>query len=178
MNPSNVSVEAAPPRRETALESNDSALSPERIAINRRQFAQYRKKLKQDANCRRPYALIVEDQPFSRGLLYAVLRRTCSVRTCADAKEGWNRYLDEVPDIVFLDIGLPGTNGHVLAEKIKGLDPLSYIVMVTASQDVHDLQMAKENHVDGFIVKPFNLQKIDDCIDRYRTMQKEKDRKR
>jgi DNA-binding NtrC family response regulator len=155
------------PNGTSHFEDAEFALTPEQIAAHQRQLAHHRKAMAQAGNRARLHALIVEDQLFSRNLLYQVLNQSCAVSSCATALDGWKIYLREMPDVAFLDIELPGASGHVLAEKIKHIDPNAYIVMVTGNQDVNNIQMAKINHVDGFIVKPFNKQKIDDCISRY-----------
>ena len=144
-------------------------LAPAQIDQYRQRLALSRKMLRHNGGRERLHTLVVEDQTFSRQLLLEVLHDTCSVATCTNAYDGWKIYVEEVPDIAFLDISLPGASGHMLADRIKELDPMSYVVMVTASQDVHDLQVAKGNRVDGFIVKPFNKKKILDCIARYQT---------
>jgi DNA-binding NtrC family response regulator len=150
------------------------ALSADQVNQCRLQLAQYRKMLAQNGGRTRLHTLVVEDQAFSRGLLYEILHHACSVSVAVNAREGWKLYFEEAPDVVFLDIGLPEISGHALADKIKELDPQSYIVMVTGSQDVADVQIARNNRVDGFIVKPFNKKQIDDCVDRYHVMHKAK----
>jgi len=155
-------------------QTGELAITPEEATQYRLQLVQYRKMLAQNSDRTRLHTLIVEDQAFSRNLLYQVLNHTCSVSTAANAIDGWKIYVEEVPDIAFLDINMPGANGHVLADRIKFLDPISYVVMVTASQEVADVQVAKNNRVDGFIIKPFSKQKIDDCINRYLATHKKK----
>jgi CheY-like chemotaxis protein len=113
--------------------------------------------------------LIVEDQPFSQKILAELLRGDYVVDVAADAKEGLNLYLEHAPDIAFLDIEMGGENGHTLARFLKNLDPTSYVVMVTGNNSVEDVALAKSNNVDGFIVKPYNKQKIFSCIDAFRT---------
>jgi DNA-binding NarL/FixJ family response regulator len=89
------------------------------------------------------------------------------IGAAATAKEGWNLYLKNNPDIVFLDILLPDGSGNDLAHKIKEHNPKAYIVMATASDYADDKEEAAFNHVDGFPTKPFDKQKVDDLIDRY-----------
>ena len=142
---------------------------PENVAffITSEQTDQFQKLVAGRAVRDRLNILIVEDQSFLRNLLAEVLRTDYAIETAADLKEGWNLYVKKAPDIVFLDIQLPDGSGHALAHRIKELDPASYIVMVTASNQRDDVELAKENHVDGFIIKPFNKKKISDCIDYY-----------
>ncbi len=111
--------------------------------------------------------LIVEDQLFSRQLLYEVLRGTYMVEASPNLKDAWKLFLEHAPDIVFLDIELADGNGHTLAQQIKTLAPSTYVVMVTANHGLNDVQQAKQNHVDGFIAKPFSNQKIQTCLDKY-----------
>jgi DNA-binding NtrC family response regulator len=147
-------------------------LLPAQIAAYQKQIATHRKLLEQSMPSRRPHVMIVEDQPFLRGLLTETLTKTCKISACASAEEAWAFYVKETPDVSFLDVGLPGTNGHVLAGLIKELDPLSYVVMITASRYLEDIEAAKKNHVDGFIAKPFSKQKVDECIELYRAARK------
>jgi len=167
MNPIDNAGHASPAVSDGIVPEETIALTPPEIDRRRRQIAHNRRLLSSNGGRKRLHTLIVEDQAFTRSLLSQVLSQTCSVATCSNAKDGWRLYVDEVPDITFLDIDLPGVSGHALADKIKEVDPDSYVVMVTASQDVYDIQIAKFNRVDGFVIKPFNKQKIDACIERF-----------
>ena len=116
-----------------------------------------------------PTILIVEDQDFSRRLLAETLRQyVCYV--AENAKQAVALYAEHVPCIVFLDIELPDVSGHEVAALIKKYDPQSFIVMVTANSHEKDVRMAQENNVQGYIVKPFNNQKIMDAIQKYREL--------
>ena len=150
------------------------ALKPEEAVQYCLQLSERRKMLAHSHDRARLHTLIVEDQPFSRKLLYEILHDNCSDTTRTNAIDGWKAYLEEVPDIAFLDINMPDANSHMLAGRIKILDPLSYVVMMTASQEVNDIQMAKINHVDGFIIKPYSTKKIDECIHRFLATHKNK----
>jgi len=131
------------------------------------QAAHYKKTLQQRPGREQLHVLIVEDEVFLRKLLTEVLHKIYVVDTASSAEDGWKIYLNKVPDILFLDIELLGADGHFLAHLIKGIDPAAYIVMVTASHYLEDVEIAKKNRVDGFITKPFNKKKIDDCINQY-----------
>src|SRR5690348_14779417 len=88
--------------------SDSLAVAPAEMKKARIQIDHYRKALmnSRTAGRHRPHTLIVEDQAFSRKLLYEVLHDDCSVSVCTNAIDGWRLYVEEVPDIVFLDIGL------------------------------------------------------------------------
>jgi len=108
--------------------------------------------------------LIVEDQLFSRRLLQQMLYEKYHLDLAATAQEGLLLYLENAPDIVFLDIELRDESGHSLARIMRTLDPDAGIVMVTANNSVEDVALAKSNKVAGFIVKPYSKQKIMECL--------------
>lgn len=113
--------------------------------------------------------LIVEDQDFSRKLLYDLLARQF-VYTCYMAKnaaEAVELYATHAPDIVFMDIILPDYTGHETALLIRNFDPKSYIIMVTANNFIKDVEIAKRNNIQGYITKPYSKNKIQAAIDSY-----------
>jgi YesN/AraC family two-component response regulator len=112
--------------------------------------------------------LIVEDNNFLRHLFCQSFYHSHLLYPAATAERGWRLYLEQTPHIVFLDIKLPGINGHMLASQIKQHTPQAFVVMVTASDKREDMEEAMHNHVDGFIVKPFSKRKINDYIERYK----------
>ncbi len=115
----------------------------------------------------KPIILIVEDQPFSRKLLTQALAPQYSCHSAATVREAVALYAEYVPNIVFLDIELPDLDGHQFADFIRKEDPTSYIIMLTANSSSKDVQLARGNHVQGYIVKPYSKQKILDTIEAY-----------
>ncbi|MFZ4540974.1 MAG: response regulator [Rickettsiales bacterium] len=111
-----------------------------------------------------PHIMIVEDQPFSMELLQSVLARNYRTFTATDARTAWERYIEFAPDIVFLDIELPGIHGHSLTASLLALDPKAFIVMVSGNNYTSDVLRSRKNGAKGFIVKPYNKQKIADAI--------------
>jgi DNA-binding NtrC family response regulator len=109
--------------------------------------------------------LIVEDHTFLRQLLSKAVGERCDVYAASSVKKGWELYLEHTPDIIFLDIKLPDESGHVLARRIKGHQPYSYVVMATASDAISDVEEATRNLVNGFITKPYDKATISGHID-------------
>ncbi len=112
----------------------------------------------------KPVALVVEDQLFSRTLLNEMLRHDHETCLAASAREGLHLFLENAPDIVFLDIELIDENGHSLARVMRAIDPDIFIVMVTANHAAEDVALAKSNNVNGFIAKPYSKQKIAEAL--------------
>jgi DNA-binding NarL/FixJ family response regulator len=130
-------------------------------------LAQFRLLAPQRFSKRTLHALVVEDQPFSRKMLHDALRDFGTVDPAKDAHEGVKAYLKYPPHIAFLDIGLPDGSGHAMAALIRQLDPQAFIVMVTGNNGSDDVEAAMANGVGGYIVKPFNKQKIMACLEKY-----------
>jgi len=78
----------------------------------------------------------------------------------------------ENPDITFLDIKLPDGNGLDLLEQMKKINPNAYIVMVTGSQSPEDVEASKKHKVNGYILKPFNVKKVQEFVDRFHASKK------
>jgi DNA-binding NtrC family response regulator len=111
--------------------------------------------------------LVVEDSDVEKLIYLKILSRKYSVYTASDAKDGWKRYLELSPQIVFLDIGLPDGNGNDLARMMKEHNQTTHIIMATSNSDIENKKKAVLNRVDGFIVKPINTDRINDHIDQY-----------
>lgn len=65
----------------------------------------------------------------------------------------------EMPDIVLLDINLPGKEGHALLEEIKKDMRLRkvIVIMLTNSESEIDIKRALTNKADGYMLKPANM---------------------
>jgi DNA-binding NarL/FixJ family response regulator len=78
--------------------------------------------------------LIVDDEPHVRAFLRLVLEElgTVEVREAADSPNALLMYQHFEPDLVLLDVNLPGENGLTVLEKLLALDADAQVVMLTA----------------------------------------------
>jgi adenylate cyclase len=110
----------------------------------------------------KPKVLVVDDTPQNVRLLEAVLTsHGYSVIAASSGPEALERVRSEPPDLVLLDIQMPGMNGYEVCRKLRE-DPATRflpIVMITSS-DTEVRVKAIEAEADDFIPKPFNQQEL------------------
>jgi adenylate cyclase len=106
--------------------------------------------------------LVVDDQPQNIRLLDAVLSpRGYRVVPASSGEEALSLLPEADPDLVLLDIVMPGLDGYAVCRKIRE-DPLTAflpVVMITASGDPERLQ-ALESGADDFVSKPFDQSEL------------------
>ena len=101
--------------------------------------------------------LVVDDLPANLKLLDAVLApRGFTVRTATTGEEALRCLALEVPDLVLLDVLMPGIDGYETCRRIRANPSTEYlpVVMVTASGDQQKVA-AIEAGADDFVTKPF-----------------------
>lgn len=102
------------------------------------------------------HILVVDDDPHVTGLLRRVLvYEGYSVAIAARGDEAFSRALEQPPDLVVLDIMLPGLNGLEVARRLRAAGDHVPILMLTARDAVSDRVMGLETGADDYLVKPF-----------------------
>lgn len=103
--------------------------------------------------------LVVDDVEQNRELLEAhLISEGYQVELACNGHEALEIVQTGAPDLILLDIQMPGINGYQVCEKIKGggNTRLIPIVMITALKEMEDKIRAIEVGADDFISKPFN----------------------
>jgi two-component system, OmpR family, response regulator RegX3 len=104
--------------------------------------------------------LVVEDEESYRQALSSGLSREGFVVDMAsDGAEGLRRFVDNPPDIVLLDVLLPGMHGTEVCRKMRNLAPIP-IVMVSAVGAELDVVLGLELGAAGYVTKPFRLREL------------------
>ncbi|MDO9556292.1 MAG: response regulator transcription factor [Coriobacteriia bacterium] len=105
--------------------------------------------------------LVVEDDPIIRQTVdYALRRAGFETLTTGDGIEGLTMAEQESPDLVLLDLMLPGVDGYTFAERLRGTDAEVAIVMVTALDQERDKVRGLDAGADDYITKPFSMEEL------------------
>jgi len=104
--------------------------------------------------------LIVDDDADIRGLLREVLQRAShAVIEAADGREGLRLFHGEQPDLVILDVAMPGLDGWQTLERIRELSAVP-VVMLTAQDQELDKVRGLRGGADDYVTKPFGPQEL------------------
>jgi DNA-binding response OmpR family regulator len=107
-----------------------------------------------------PKILIIEDEKELSRVLQAYLTKsnyqTVSAFTGDEGLQAWER---EKPDLVILDLNLPGMDGMDVAREIRKVDQTP-IIMVTARVDEVDRLIGLEMGADDYVTKPFSPREV------------------
>ena len=98
--------------------------------------------------------LIVDDNPSLRRLLRrAILDDASSIWECSDGADAENAYVEHRPDIVLMDVRMPGMDGLAATRALRQVDPKATIVFVTDYDDDDIRRAANEAGASGYILK-------------------------
>jgi len=105
--------------------------------------------------------LVVEDDPIIRQTVeYALRRGGFETLAAGDGVEGLALAEREKPDLVLLDLMLPGIDGYTFAERLRSSDTETAIIMVTALDQEHDKVRGLDAGADDYITKPFSMEEL------------------
>lgn len=110
-------------------------------------------------------AVIIDDEPLAReriGNLLEADERVRVVAACGNAEDALRAMDEAAPDIIFLDIQMPGIDGFEMLESLE--EPRPFVIFVTAHEE-HALRAFEEEALD-FLVKPFSRRRFQSALDR------------
>ena len=113
--------------------------------------------------------LIVEDDEDTRRLLKIALRsRDFLVDDAGDADIAWQKIVDFLPDVVLLDVMIPGSmDGIAICERLNSVDsPVrAKVIVLSGRTEESDLERGRNAHADAYILKPFSPLQMIETID-------------
>src|SRR6266571_1527026 len=114
-------------------------------------------------------AVLVDDEQLARDELGFLLGRVGGVEVIGQAGNGVEALttIDRLqPDVVFLDVQMPGLTGFEVARRMVGKRPASHIIFVTA-YDQHAIEAFEVNAVD-YLLKPVDPARLEQALERAR----------
>ena len=118
--------------------------------------------------------LVADDVKIMRSLLRSSLATfDCEIVSEVDNGEDVTENVRSYqPDIIFLDINMPGKNGLDVLQEIKGEFADIFVAIISGHNTFDNIKRSMELGADGFVVKPYTAIKIREMIDKYRSGQK------
>jgi DNA-binding NtrC family response regulator len=100
---------------------------------------------------------IIDDEETIRDGISIALESDYQVEAYASAEEAFDAIKSSVPDLILLDIGLPGMNGIEALGKMKDLHSEIPIIIITAYEDIKTVISAMKQGAYDYVVKPIHM---------------------
>jgi DNA-binding NtrC family response regulator len=104
--------------------------------------------------------LLIDDEPRVRASLKMVLEPTYDVITAADAQEGLDLFRRESPNLVLLDVIMPGTDGLTVLQAMRAEDRSIPVIMLTGTKSVKTAVDAMKLGASDYLSKPFDVEEL------------------
>ncbi|MBN2374449.1 sigma-54-dependent Fis family transcriptional regulator [bacterium] len=103
---------------------------------------------------------IIDDEQTIRDGIALALEQDYHLNAFSSAEAAFDAAKDSPPDLVLLDIGLPGMDGVKALRKIKELYPDCLIVMITAFEDVNTIISSMKLGAYDYVIKPLQMDSL------------------
>ena len=116
-------------------------------------------------------AIIVEDDPMVAQINRRYLDTASDIQVAAvfdNGKDALAYIEDDEPDLIILDVYMPVMSGLELLREIRRSDIQSDVIMVTAANDVKNVEEALRLGIIDYLVKPFEYERFMEAIEKYR----------
>ncbi|MBI4312958.1 MAG: response regulator [Chloroflexi bacterium] len=105
-----------------------------------------------------PKVLVVDDHATMVRLLTMTLPSEYTVSQATNGQEAVEMAEKVAPDLMLLDVNMPGLNGFEVLRKVREIKSLANtkVIMVTARTDESDRNLARQLGADAYLTKPFS----------------------
>ncbi|HUX46933.1 MAG TPA: response regulator [Desulfosporosinus sp.] len=115
--------------------------------------------------------LVVDDQFGVRRLLFEAFREDLhEVEMAANGAEALQLLIAFEPDLILMDMKMPGMNGIETLGQIRALDRRVNVIMMTAYGDTQNMEQAKDLGILYYMGKPFDLFELRERVKEILTM--------
>lgn len=106
------------------------------------------------------HVLLIDDEEALRASLsYALVKEGYQVTTAADGHSALKLFHKQVPDVIILDLMLPGISGMELCWRIRAFSKVPILMLTAKDQDI-DKVWGLEAGADDYVTKPFNTREL------------------
>lgn len=114
--------------------------------------------------------IIADDDSTTRLILRTLLQQNYFdvIGEAGDGEKAVELWSSLKPDIVFLDIDMPKMTGHEATRRIRRESADTGIIIISALATAKNVKQAIESGANGFVVKPFNANRVMDAIEQCR----------
>ncbi len=119
----------------------------------------------------RPLVLIAEDEDIGRKTIELMLRGKYRLIFALDGQETIEKYFEFKPDLLLIDIMMPGLNGYEVYSYIKEHDQKNEIpiIAITARAIVGEKEKILDHGFDDYIPKPIHMDTLISTLEKYKT---------
>ena len=111
--------------------------------------------------------LVIDDEPSIRDLLDTLLRRKgYDVVLAESGQKGLELFRRERPDVLVLDLKMPGTNGLMVLQQVRSLNPKQPVIILTGAGTAEAEQQVRALGVTEYVEKEFSLHHLGDALKR------------
>ena len=119
-----------------------------------------------------PTILIVDDDKSIRYSLKRMVEGSYSVYTAQNGEEALAQFKEHLPDLVIMDVKMPGRSGIDVLKEMKSIDPKSLVIIMTAFGTTETAIEAMKYGAFDYILKPFPIPQMKGLIDKALSLRK------
>lgn len=111
-------------------------------------------------NMSQPVLLVVDDEAGVRQSLQLVFNKTYRVLEASSADDAIQKVTDDKPDVVLLDIVMPGVDGLAVLKQMKSIHSDCQVIMLTALNTARTAFTARGTGAFDYVTKPFDVEEL------------------
>lgn len=109
---------------------------------------------------------VIDDEESIRQALSFCLGQEYRVKAFSTAEEALEALESDPPDLVLLDVALPGMNGIEVLRRMVTLNPGIRVIMISGCDDADTIEAARKLKAYGYILKPLHLATLRQVVEK------------
>ncbi len=117
--------------------------------------------------------LVVDDEAGPREALRMILKPNHEVRTASSGPEALTQIAEGQPDLVFLDLRMPGMDGTQVLKAVKSQYPDVQVAIVTAYAGIESARLAVRYGAIEYLTKPYSVAEVEEIVEKALTVRRQ-----